>query len=268
MRALIGLTLLAMVSTAGLAQTGAPDAPKETPSSSESSSSSSSSGVGIGVDVGSLVKGLVKSIRKPPPKPAAPTAPAIEPVQTAAGSVPAATEPPEPVAAAIGSPASAAVPPPAAIVPATVVAQPQPRLKAPPPPPPPRMPALDESSQAPSPVVERNETPALGLPPEPAVATAVISASPVVEQVPAAKPLMRRNGVLMRDVWMLLLLVGAVGAAAWIGRGRRLVSRTRAALAVSSRLETGAGAFRSSPLQFAGPRLSIRTRLEPGPQHG
>jgi len=66
---------------------------------------------------------------------------------------------------------------------------------------------------------------------------------------------------------LVLAAAALAGALAMAVRRQRMLSRTRGLLALSPRLEPGSGGHRV-PLRFAGPRISIRGRLETGTGRG
>jgi hypothetical protein len=270
MRLVLGMAIASLAATAAFAQSGTP---AETPPPTQSSPASpqSSSDAGVSVDVGKLVKGLIKAVRKPPPKPAAPLeSSASAQTDGAVAGEAAPVEPLTPVETTIVSPVTATAAP---------IAAPNPRSE----------PKADLAPTRPTetpfmPRVETAPRPASELPNAPATAPSDPVRPTQVEPLPRAKPDAVASArvpdpaapTLGEDpspAWPLMLLAAiAIAIAAAVGgrllHRRRLLSRTRAALALSSRLELPDDRVPPVPLELAGPPISIRTRLETVSAHG
>jgi hypothetical protein len=261
----LGLAIAGLATSAAFAQSGTP-AGTAPPGPSSPATSESSPDAGVAVDVGELVKGLIKAVRKPPPKPAAPaetSAPA-----TAAASA----DPVRPIDAAIVSPAFSTAAPVAVVPepkpePKAVLARPRPVETPFRPRVDPALPAASDSPVAPA-LAPAPSEPVRPIEVEPRSQVGPQAVAPAPTPAPPAAP---ARGERPTPAWPLMLLaaiaVAVAGGGRWLNR-RRIWSRTRAALALSPRLELPGGGSSGAPLKFAGPPITIRTRMDMAPAHG
>lgn len=188
------------------------------------------------------------------PRPSAPPEPAVAPAAVTPASA-------EPAAVAV-APAPAVVATPAAVIPRDVKPQPSPVV--------PRAAAV---AAPPRPVAVPTPTTPVVQPAEPvstpSTGPAVVAVSePAATQAPVAVAAPEPATPVLGTTTLLMLglLAAAATAAAVIGlQHARRIARTRAALALTPRLDLSAGATSLTGLALAGPPLAIRARLDGAP---
>ena len=210
--------------------------------------------------VGKALQTILDAIN--PPRPAAvapaPKAEPVTPVVTPSPALPGGT----PVAIVPASPVVAPVKPRPRPV------RPTPRTIAAETPPPVHAAVKPESKPLPPPVIDAP------LPAPPPIAEAapppIVAATPppVAEIAPAPSPVAAPVTLARGPPAWLLLLIATLAAAAAVGLARwrrvRRIARTRAALALSPRIDWGAGAAEPQGFSLAGPAVTIRARVEWG----